>query len=44
MKPPSAPQIIVQYASADSIRVSWDAPDDGGAPLLRIYGFVSRIR
>lgn len=33
MKPPSAPQIIVQYASADSIRVSWDAPDDGGAPL-----------
>ncbi|XP_032577970.1 Down syndrome cell adhesion molecule-like protein Dscam2 [Drosophila sechellia] len=33
MKTPSAPQIIVQYASADSIRVSWDAPDDGGAPL-----------
>ncbi|BFF92548.1 Down syndrome cell adhesion molecule-like protein Dscam2 [Drosophila madeirensis] len=33
MKPPGAPQIIVQYASADSIRVSWDAPDDGGAPL-----------
>ncbi|XP_017047144.1 Down syndrome cell adhesion molecule-like protein Dscam2 isoform X1 [Drosophila ficusphila] len=33
MKPPAAPQIIVQYASADSIRVSWDAPDDGGAPL-----------
>ncbi|KAM8702920.1 hypothetical protein ACLKA7_005290 [Drosophila subpalustris] len=33
MKPPSAPQIIVQYASADSIRVSWDAPEDGGAPL-----------
>ncbi|XP_039965640.1 Down syndrome cell adhesion molecule-like protein Dscam2 isoform X1 [Bactrocera tryoni] len=33
MKPPVAPQIIVQYASADSIRVSWDPPDDGGAPL-----------
>lgn len=33
MKPPIAPQIIVQYASADSIRVSWDAPEDGGAPL-----------
>lgn len=33
MKPPHAPQIIVQYASADSIRVSWDAPEDGGAPL-----------
>ncbi|XP_033149971.1 Down syndrome cell adhesion molecule-like protein Dscam2 isoform X2 [Drosophila busckii] len=33
MKPPAAPQIIVQYASADSIRVSWDAPEDGGAPL-----------
>ncbi|XP_017969064.1 Down syndrome cell adhesion molecule-like protein Dscam2 isoform X1 [Drosophila navojoa] len=33
MRPPGAPQIIVQYASADSIRVSWDAPDDGGAPL-----------
>ncbi|KAH8382248.1 hypothetical protein KR009_002562, partial [Drosophila setifemur] len=33
MKPPAPPQIIVQYASADSIRVSWDAPDDGGAPL-----------
>lgn len=33
MKPPDAPQIIVQYASADSIRVSWDAPQDGGAPL-----------
>ncbi|KAH8408036.1 hypothetical protein KR222_011729 [Zaprionus bogoriensis] len=33
MMPPFAPQIIVQYASADSIRVSWDAPSDGGAPL-----------
>lgn len=33
MKPPASPQIIVQYASADSIRVSWDPPDDGGAPL-----------
>lgn len=33
MKPPASPQIIVQYASADSIRVSWDHPDDGGAPL-----------
>ncbi|XP_055923956.1 cell adhesion molecule Dscam2 isoform X1 [Eupeodes corollae] len=33
MKPPASPQIIVQYASADSIRISWDAPEDGGAPL-----------
>lgn len=33
MRTPSPPQIIVQYASADSIRISWDAPDDGGAPL-----------
>ncbi|XP_073816744.1 Down syndrome cell adhesion molecule 3 isoform X3 [Musca autumnalis] len=33
MKPPASPQIIVQYASADSIRVSWDPPEDGGAPL-----------
>ncbi|XP_051862940.1 cell adhesion molecule Dscam2 isoform X2 [Drosophila albomicans] len=33
MKPPVAPQIIVQYASADSIRVSWDAPENGGAAL-----------
>ena len=33
MKAPASPQIIVQYASADSIRVSWDAPEDGGAPL-----------
>lgn len=33
MRTPNPPQIIVQYASADSIRISWDAPDDGGAPL-----------
>lgn len=33
MRSPNPPQIIVQYASADSIRISWDAPDDGGAPL-----------
>lgn len=37
MKPPSSPTIIVQYASADSIRLSWDKIDDGGAP---IQGFV----
>lgn len=33
MRTPNPPQIIVQYASADSIRISWDAPEDGGAPI-----------
>uniref|UniRef100_A0A1A9ZZV3 Down syndrome cell adhesion molecule n=2 Tax=Glossina TaxID=44049 RepID=A0A1A9ZZV3_GLOPL len=42
MKQPAAPQIIVQYASADSIRVSWDPPDDGGAPLQG-YSIFYRI-
>lgn len=42
MKPPAPPQIIVQYASADSIRVSWDPPDDGGA-LLQGYTISYRI-
>lgn len=44
MKPPVAPQIIVHYASSDSIRISWDSADDGGAPIqgfklsYRIFG------
>lgn len=33
MKPPMAPQIIVHYASSDSIRVSWDSTDDGGSAI-----------
>lgn len=34
MKPPNPPQIVVHYASSDSIRISWDSSDDGGAPIL----------
>lgn len=43
MRPPDAPQISVQFASSDSIRISWDqAPvDDGGTP---IQGFVLHRR
>ncbi|XP_055385270.1 cell adhesion molecule Dscam2 isoform X2 [Condylostylus longicornis] len=33
MKTPNPPQIIVKYASSDSIRISWDIPIDGGAPI-----------
>ena len=33
MRTPNPPQIIVKYASATSIRISWDSPDDGGAPI-----------
>lgn len=33
MKQPSAPQIIVHYASSDSIRISWESSDDGGATI-----------
>lgn len=33
MKAPSAPQISVHYSSSDSIRISWDKIDDGGAPI-----------
>ncbi|XP_031617665.1 Down syndrome cell adhesion molecule-like protein Dscam2 isoform X3 [Contarinia nasturtii] len=34
MKVPNAPQINVHYSSFDSIRVSWESGDDGGAPIL----------
>lgn len=33
MKPPNPPQISVHYSSSDSIRISWDKVDDGGAPI-----------
>lgn len=33
MKVPDPPQISVQYAAADSIRISWDNADDGGTPI-----------
>lgn len=33
MKAPNAPQISVHYSSSDSIRISWDKVDDGGAPI-----------
>lgn len=35
MKVPNAPQINVHYSSFDSIRVSWESNDDGGAPILQ---------
>lgn len=35
MKVPNAPQINVHYSSFDSIRVSWESGDDGGAPILQ---------
>lgn len=35
MKVPNAPQINVHYSSFDSIRVSWESSDDGGAPILQ---------
>lgn len=35
MKVPSAPQINIHYSSFDSIRVSWENGDDGGAPILQ---------
>lgn len=33
MKTPASPQVHLQYAAADSIRIRWDNPDDGGAPI-----------
>lgn len=41
MKAPSAPQINVHYSSSDSIRISWDSGDDGGAPIL-LYTILYR--
>lgn len=41
MRTPNPPQVIVQYASADSIRIRWDKPDDGGATIL---GFTISVR
>lgn len=41
MKTPNPPQIIIQYASADSIRISWDSPDDGGAS---VEGYILQYR
>lgn len=35
MKPPNPPQISVHFASSDSIRISWDAADDDGAPIQK---------
>ncbi|XP_055315179.1 cell adhesion molecule Dscam2 isoform X2 [Sitodiplosis mosellana] len=35
MKVPNAPQINVHYSSLDSIRVSFESGDDGGAPILQ---------
>lgn len=34
MKVPNAPQMNVHFSSFDSIRVSWESSDDGGAPIL----------
>lgn len=34
MKAPNPPQINVHYFTSDSIRISWDNGDDGGAPIL----------
>lgn len=41
MKTPSAPQLVVQFSTADSIRVTWEPPDDGGAP---IQGYILSYR
>lgn len=35
MNVPNAPKLNVQYSSFDSIRISWDGIDDGGAPILQ---------
>lgn len=35
MKAPNPPQISVHYSSSDSIRISWETADDGGAPILQ---------
>ena len=41
MKPPSPPQINVHFASADSIRITWETSDDGGAS---IQGYIVSYR
>lgn len=33
MRAPNAPQLNVQYSSSDSIRITWNKVDDGGAPI-----------
>lgn len=35
MNVPNAPKIAIQYSSYDSIQISWDGADDGGAPILQ---------
>lgn len=35
MNVPNAPKITVHYSSFDSIRISWEGIDDGGAPILQ---------
>lgn len=42
MKAPNPPQISVHYSSADSIRLSWESGEDGGAPILQ-YSISYRL-
>lgn len=41
MRPPRPPQISVNFAAVDSIRISWEGDDDGGTP---IQGYVLQHR
>lgn len=41
MRPPQPPQINVNFAAVDSIRISWEGEDDGGTP---IQGYVLQHR
>lgn len=38
MRAPSPPKAVVQYVTSDSIRISWDNPDDSGG--IDIEGFI----
>lgn len=41
MRPPQPPQISVNFAAVDSIRISWEGANDGGTP---IQGYVLQHR
>lgn len=41
LKPPSAPQLTIQFTTSDSIKLKWEAPESGGIAIL---GYIILFR
>lgn len=41
LKPPNPPQLSVQFATSDSIKLKWEAPENGGIAIL---GYIISYR